>query len=57
MKNLTRIIQGSAIVGFLLFSSGCIIAPEHDQDHDRDREDHEHHARHCDDRDDHCREH
>jgi hypothetical protein len=49
MKNWTRIIQGSAIAAFLVFSSGCIIAPDHDHDHGE-----EHHDRHCDEHDDHC---
>jgi hypothetical protein len=61
---LNRLIQGGAIAGFLILSSGCIVAPdgerdrvvrEHDYDrHDSDRRDHD--DRHCEDRDEHCRD-
>ena len=68
MKTLNRLIQGSVIAGFLVSSSGCIIAPEHEHERDRDREmrehdrdrdvrEHEHDRdRHCDEHDERCRE-
>jgi hypothetical protein len=61
---LNRLIQGGVIAGFLILSSGCVVAPdgerdrvvrEHDYDrHDNDRRDHD--DRHCEDRDEHCRD-
>jgi hypothetical protein len=66
MNTLNRLIQGGVIAGFLILSSGCILAPDGDRGGDRDRvvreqssdrDRHEHDDRHCDDRDDHCREH
>jgi len=65
MNTLNRLIQGSVIGGFLILSSGCVIAPdgEHgrmvgDRDHER-RDDHDRHERddrRCDYRDEHCRD-
>jgi hypothetical protein len=65
MNTLSRLIQGGIIAGFLISSSGCIIAPdrEHDRvvrEHDYDRHDRgdrrDHDDRRCDDRDEHCRD-
>jgi 3'-phosphoadenosine 5'-phosphosulfate sulfotransferase (PAPS reductase)/FAD synthetase len=62
---LKRIAGYGAILGFLVVSSGCVIAPEQNDDrdhhHDRDRErgrDHEEHrcGEHEHDHDDRCRE-
>jgi hypothetical protein len=51
MNTLNRLIQGGVIAGFLILSSGCVVAPdgerdrvvrEHDYDrHDYDRHDHD----------------
>jgi hypothetical protein len=66
MNTVNRLIQGGVIAGFLILSSGCVVAPdgerdrvvrEHDydrHDHDNDRRDHD--DRHCEDRDEHCRD-
>jgi hypothetical protein len=59
MTTLTRLIQGCVITGFLVSSSGCIIAPEHEHERDRDREVREHdhdRDRHCDEHDERCRD-
>jgi len=64
MNILARLIQGGVIAGFLISSSGCIIAPdrEHDRvvrEHDdryRDRDRHDHDDRRCDDHSEHCRD-
>lgn len=59
MNILSRLIQGGVIAGFLISSSGCIIAP--DREHDRGREHdnryrHDHDDRRCDDHSEHCRD-
>ena len=64
MNTLNRLIQGGVIAGFLISSSGCIIAPDRQggdrdrmvREHDNDRDRHEHDDRRCDDRDEHCRD-
>jgi hypothetical protein len=67
MNTLNRLIQGGVMAGFLILSSGCVIAPdgdrgrdrvvrEHDSDHYRDHDRRDHDDRHCDDRDEHCRD-
>jgi hypothetical protein len=68
MNTVNRLIQGGVIAGFLILSSGCVIAPEGERDrvvreHDYDRHDHDngrdrrdHDDRRCDDRDEHCRD-
>jgi len=63
MNTLSRLIQGGVIAGFLILSSGCVIAPDGDRgrvvrEHDRDQERyrHDHDDRRCDDRDEHCRD-
>jgi hypothetical protein len=65
MNTLNRLIQGGVIAGFMILSSGCVIAPDgerggdHDRlvrEHDHDRDRHDHDDRHCDDRDEHCRD-
>jgi len=73
LNTFNRLIQGGVIAGFLILSSGCVIAPDHyrdgrdhdrmvryhDHDHDRyrDRDRHDHDDRRCDDHDEHCRDH
>jgi hypothetical protein len=63
MNTLNRLVQAGVIAGFLISASGCIIAPDrgHDRvvrEHDyRDRDRHDHYDRHCDDRNEHCRDH
>ncbi|MDB6085119.1 MAG: hypothetical protein JWN43_3000 [Gammaproteobacteria bacterium] len=56
MKTFHRLVQGSVIAGFLLMSSGCIIAPDHEHEHERDRDMHDRGEHRCDDRDEHCRD-
>jgi hypothetical protein len=68
MNTVNRLIQGGVIAGFLILSSGCVVAPEGERDrvvreHDYDRHDHDngrdrrdHDDRRCDDRDEHCRD-
>jgi hypothetical protein len=76
MNTLNRLIQGGVIAGFLILSSGCVVAPDGERDrvvreHDYDRHDHDndryrdrdrdhdrrdHDDRHCEDRDEHCRD-
>jgi len=60
MNIVSRLIQGGVIAGFLISSSGCIVAPDRgggDRDrvvHEQDRDRHDHDDRRCDDRDEHC---
>jgi hypothetical protein len=71
VNTFNRLIQGGVIAGFLVLSSGCVVAPdgEHDRwarDHESDRDRHEgdhdrrdHDSRRCEDREDrdeHCRD-
>jgi hypothetical protein len=66
LNTLNRLIQGGVIAGFLILSSGCVVAPdgerdrvvrEHDYDrHDNDRDRRNHDDRRCEDRDEHCRD-
>jgi hypothetical protein len=55
MNMLERIARYGAIAGFLLVSSGCVIAPDHYRDgrdhEDRNRDVRDHDERHCEDRD------
>jgi hypothetical protein len=56
MKTFNRLIQGSVIAGFLLASSGCIIAPDGHGRDDGAHERRDHDERRCDDHDEHCRD-
>jgi hypothetical protein len=59
MSTLGRIVTCGAIAGFIFMSSGCIVAPDHGNERDRDARDHrDHNERHCDEhgRGDDCRD-
>jgi hypothetical protein len=55
MNTLNRLIQGGVIAGFLILSSGCVVAPDGERDrvvreHDYDRRDHDNDRHHDNDR-------
>ena len=70
MNTVNRLIQGGVMAGFLILSSGCVLAPDggrdrvvrehdydrHDHDRYRDRDRRDHDDRRCDDHDEHCRD-
>jgi hypothetical protein len=54
MAVFNRLIQGCVIAGFLVLSSGCIIAPDHGDRPDRGDRDMHDHDHHCDEHNEHC---
>ncbi|MDP9065647.1 MAG: hypothetical protein M3O06_07275 [Pseudomonadota bacterium] len=54
MTPFIRLTQGVAIAVLVALTSGCIIAPDHEREHEHDR--HEHRDRQCGEHDDHCRD-
>lgn len=55
MKSMVQIGQGSVLLAFIAFASGCIVEPRNDYyDRDHHRYYHEHNWHDCGEHDDHC---
>jgi hypothetical protein len=53
----TRFVMGAFMLGFIMMTSGCVVAEPHEgyYDHQHSRYYHEHRWNNCGERDEHCR--